>query len=52
VDFSDKFKYINFSGQRNKSGRNRIFPVSLYVREILVKGEFNNNIYLYNVEIV
>jgi integrase len=44
-DFSDDLKYINLSGHRNKSGRNRIVPVPLYIRDILVKGEPNNNIF-------
>ena len=33
------------SGHRNKSGRNRIVPVPLYIREILVKGDLNNNVF-------
>ena len=44
-DFSDDLKYINLSGHRNKSGRNRIVPVPLYIRDILVKGEPNNTIF-------
>ena len=44
-DFSDDLKYIHLSGSRNKSGRNRIVPVPTYVREILVKGESNHNIF-------
>jgi integrase len=44
-DFSDDLKYIHLSGNRNKSGRNRIVPVPTYVREILVKGEPHNNIF-------
>ncbi len=44
-DFSDDLKYINLSGQRNKSGRNRIVPVPSYIREILVKRDLNNNIF-------
>ena len=44
-DFSDDLKHINLSGHRNKSGRNRIVPVPTYIREILVKGELNNNIF-------
>jgi len=44
-DFSDDLKYIHLSGNRNKSGRNRIVPVPSYVREILVKGEPNHNIF-------
>ena len=44
-DFSEDLKYINLSGHRNKSGRNRIVPVPLYIRETLVKGDLNNNIF-------
>jgi len=44
-DFSEDLNFINLSGNRNKSGRNRIVPVPLYIRDILVKGEPNNNIF-------
>jgi integrase len=44
-DFSDDLKYIHLSGNRNKSGRNRIVPVPSYVRQLLVKGEPNHNIF-------
>ncbi|MDB9954451.1 tyrosine-type recombinase/integrase [Flavobacteriaceae bacterium] len=44
-DFSDDLKYIHLSGNRNKSGRNRIVPVPSYVRDILVKGEPHHNIF-------
>ena len=44
-DFSDDFSFIHLSGNRNKSGRNRIVPVPSYVRDILVKGERDNNIF-------
>ena len=44
-DFSYDLKYIHLSGNRNKSGRNRIVPVPSYVREILVKGEPHHNIF-------
>ena len=44
-DFSDDLKFINLSGNRNKSGRNRIVPVPRYIREILTKGDLNNNIF-------
>jgi len=44
-DFSDDLKYIHLSGNRNKSGRNRIVPVPSYVREILVKGNPKDNIF-------
>jgi len=45
-DFSDDLKYIHLSGNRNKSGRNRIVPVPSYIRDILVKGEPHHNIFL------
>ena len=44
-DFTNDLSYIKLSGGRNKSGRNRIVPVPLYIREILVKGETSNNIF-------
>ena len=44
-DFSDDLTYIHLSGNRNKSGRNRIVPVPSYVRELLVKGEPHHNIF-------
>ena len=44
-DFSEDLKYIHLSGNRNKSGRNRIVPVPSYVRDVLVKGESNHNIF-------
>ena len=44
-DFSDDLTFIHLSGSRNKSGRNRIVPVPSYVRNILVKGEPNRNIF-------
>ena len=44
-DFSDELKYIHLSGNKNKSGRNRIVPVPTYVRELLVKGEPHHNIF-------
>jgi integrase len=44
-DFSDDLKYIHLSGNRNKSGRNRIVPVPNYIRDILVKGEPHHNIF-------
>ena len=44
-DFSDDLKYIHLSGNRNKSGRNRIVPVPAYIRELLVKGEPHHNIF-------
>ena len=44
-DFSEDLKYIHLSGNRNKSGRNRIVPVPFYVRVVLVKGEPYHNIF-------
>ena len=44
-DFSDDLNYIHLSGDRNKSGRNRIVPVPSYIRDILVKGERHHNIF-------
>ena len=44
-DFSDDLKYIHLSGNRNKSGRNRIVPVPTYIRELLLKGEPHHNIF-------
>ena len=44
-DFSDDLCFINLSGNRNKSGRNRIVPVPSYIRNILAKGEAQNNIF-------
>ena len=36
-DFSDDLSQINLSGDRNKSGKNRILPVPYYVQEELIK---------------
>ena len=44
-DFSDDLKYIHLSGNRNKSGKNRIVPVPIYIRELLVKGQPHHNIF-------
>ncbi|MDB0026607.1 site-specific integrase [Polaribacter sp.] len=44
-DFSDDLTFIHLSGNRNKSGRNRIVPVPTYIRELLVKGEPHHNIF-------
>ena len=44
-DFSEDLRYIHLSGNRNKSGRNRIVPVPTYVRDVLIKGESNHNIF-------
>ena len=44
-DFSDDLSYIYLSGHRNKSGNNRIVPVPNYIRELLVKGQPQHNIF-------
>lgn len=44
-DFTDDLSYIRLSGERNKSGRNRIVPVPYYVRKVLVKKESHLNIF-------
>ena len=44
-DFSHDLHQINLSGERNKSGRNRIVPVPEFVREILSDGEADHNIF-------
>ena len=44
-DFSSDLSQINLSGHRNKSGRNRIVPVPLYIREQLIKGDPDVNIF-------
>ena len=44
-DFSEDLNFINLSGNRNKSGRNRIVPVPSYVRDVLVKKEPHHNIF-------
>ena len=44
-DFNGDLSYINLSGDKVKSKRNRIVPVPKYIREILVKSEGQNNIF-------
>ena len=44
-DFSDDLSYIHLSGNRNKSGRNRIVPVPSYIKDFLVKGNPKDNIF-------
>ena len=44
-DFSDDLKFINLSGNRNKSGRNRIVPVPLFIRELLTSNDKDMNIF-------
>ena len=44
-DFSDDLSQINLSGERNKSGKNRIVPVPYYVQEELLKKNKGINIF-------
>ena len=44
-DFSDDLKFISLSGRRNKSGRNRIVPVSPYIRQHLQPSGRTHNIF-------
>ena len=44
-DFSHNLTSISLSGDRNKSQRNRIVPVPKFIRENLIKGDDDNNIF-------
>ena len=44
-DFSDDLEFISLSGKRNKSGRNRIVPISPYIREHLHPSGRTHNIF-------
>ena len=44
-DFSDDLKFINLSGEDNKSGRNRIVPVPKYIRVKLIRDDSFDNIF-------
>jgi integrase len=44
-DFSNGLQQVNLSGDRNKSGRNRIVPVPEFVREFLHGGDPSYNIF-------
>ena len=44
-NFSDDLSYINLSGSKVKSKRNRIVPVPTYIREVLKRGCNQNNIF-------
>lgn len=44
-DFSDDLSTIRLSGNRNKSGRNRVVPVPSYVRAILKPSSLNHNLF-------
>ena len=45
ADFSTDLSYISLSGQRNKSGKNRVVPVPSYVKQLLVRGDSEHNIF-------
>jgi integrase len=47
-DFSNDLSYIHLSGSRNKSGKNRIVPVPIYIRNELQKGHDLHNIFTGN----
>jgi len=44
-DYSDDLSTIRLSGDKVKSKRNRIVPVPIYIRELLVKGQPQHNIF-------
>jgi len=44
-DFSNDLSQINLSGNRNKSGKNRIVPVPIFIREVLRREERGHNIF-------
>lgn len=44
-DFSEDLSLIHLAGDRNKSRRNRIVPIPKYIKELLVKGKPQNNIF-------
>ena len=44
-DFSEDLKTISLSGGKVKSKRNRVVPVPIYIRELLVKGQPHHNIF-------
>ena len=46
--FSDDLSYINLTGDKVKSKRNRIVPAPKYIRKILKKGDNHNNIFSNN----
>ena len=44
-DFSEDLTTISLSGSKVKSKRNRIVPVPIYIRELLIKGQPHHNIF-------
>jgi len=49
-DFTSDLSHIKLAGNRNKSGRNRIVPIPYYIKENLVRGESNHNIFTDSVK--
>ena len=44
-DLSEDMSFISLSGERNKSGRNRIVPLNPQIAVCLLKGEYTANIF-------
>jgi len=44
-DFSEDLSYIKLSGERNKSGKNRIVPIPNFIKPYLIKKETDKNIF-------
>ena len=44
-DFSEDLSTIRLSGDRNKSGRNRVVPVPSYIREVLTPSTPEHNLF-------
>jgi len=44
-DFSNDLSFIKLSGFRNKSGRNRIVPVPIFIKPYLHKKGLNDNVF-------
>ena len=44
-DFNDNLSLIRLSGSKVKSKRNRVVPVPIYIRELLIRGHSNHNIF-------
>ena len=44
-NFNDDLSYINLTGSKVKSKRNRIVPVPTYIRKVLKRGYNQNNIF-------
>ena len=49
-DFTNNLSHIRLSGQRNKSGRNRIVPVPLFIQNHLIKNQPHLNIFSNKIE--